>query len=456
MRNSIRPAAHRTRLLAAGTIFAALALMGLSVSPASAAGKPVTSTEEYAFENWECGYPLQIEGAVTSRHRERPNPRGGELPLVVDNVEFAETWTNSAGDSFSISGRALQKDLKITPLGGSRYEVTVQTTGRPQVVVADGSVLARDRGHFTLTYITDLATGAFEFVGVSVNGPHPVFEAGGVCKIVAPFVGTSSAEHQTPRPLGTTDASMGYYEYLPPSYGEAAAGSPLLVAANGYGENGDGSAEGLGALLFGGIPRFIDVGGWPLDRPFVVLSTQHVEQPGGLPGGAACDGVAWSGSCIMQLQHDLGHPPESPCTTPEELHEFIGYAITQYDVDPDRVYVTGLSCGGFGTWEYLSEYGDEQVAAAVPIAGEGRPAWATSGCGLGEVPTWAIHGEFDDVVNPAGSIAPIASLNGCPGVTPESAKLSIYPGLGHEGWDQAYSGSEGDDIYSWMLTYTRN
>ena len=54
------------------------------------------------------------------------------------------------------------------------------------------------------------------------------------------------------------------------------------------------------------------------------------------------------------------------CTTPDEVHDFIAYAVAHYNVDPKRVYVTGLSCGAFGTWEYLAKYGDEQVAAAVP------------------------------------------------------------------------------------------
>lgn len=426
--------------------------MGLSIAPAAAAA-PQSTFEEYAFETWTCGYPMQVEGELTSKFRERANPKGGDVTLVHENLNFEETWTNAAGDSFGVSGHMVSKDLKVTPLGGSLYEITSQTSGQPQVVTANGSVLARDRGLVRFTFTHDLATDSFEFLEARVNGPHPGFNTD-LCKIVAPVVGTASSERHTPRPLGSTAASMGYYEYLPPSYGVAGAGSPLLIVANGYGENGDGSAEGLEALLFTGIPRFIDVGGWPLDRPFVVLSTQHVEQPPGLPG--ACDEVQWSGSCIMQLQHDLGHPPESPCTTPDELRDFIGYATDGYDVDPDRVYVTGLSCGGFGVWEYLAEYGNDQVAAAVPIAGEGRPAWATAGCALGEVPIWAIHGEFDDVVNPAGSIDPITSLNGCPGVTPDHAKLTIYPGLMHDGWDQAYSGSEGDDIYSWMLTYTRN
>src|SRR5689334_6105523 len=125
------------------------------------------------------------------------------------------------------------------------------------------------------------------------------------------------------------------------------------------------------------------------------------------------------------LQHDLGNPtPGSVCFTPDEVHDFISYAIGAYDIDPHRVYLTGLSCGGYGTWEYLSQYGHSQVAAAVPIAGEGRPAWATAGCALGDTPLWAFHGLLDDVVNPAGSIEPIEGLNDT--CAPVDARLTTY------------------------------
>ena len=157
----------------------------------------------------------------------------------------------------------------------------------------------------------------------------------------------------------------------------------------------------------------------------------------------------------MQLQHDRNHASPAFCTTPDEVHDFITYAVAHYNVDPTRVYVTGLSCGAFGVWEYLAKYGDEQVAAAVPIAGDGRPAWATAGCGLGSVPIWAFHGELDDIVDPQGSIEPMTNARRLPGVPADRAKLTVYPDLFHDGWDQAYSGSLGDDIYSWMLGFSK-
>ena len=247
---------------------------------------------------------------------------------------------------------------------------------------------------------------------------------------------------------------MGFYEYLPPSYRATGAKSPLLVALNGYGESGDGTPGALVNLLNTGIPRFIDIGGWPTNRPLVVLALQHVEDPPFDFG--PCDGVEWGGSCSMQLQHDRNHLPSGFCTTPGEVHDFITYALAHYNVDPKRVYVTGLSCGAFGGWEDLAQpSGRSQVAAAVLIAGEGRPAWTTAHCGLSSVPIWAFAGELDDVVNPLGSIDTMTNLQGCPGVTANRAKLTVYPGLYHDGWDQAYSGSLGDDIYTWMLGFSK-
>ena len=130
----------------------------------------------------------------------------------------------------------------------------------------------------------------------------------------------------------------------------------------------------------------------------------------------------------MQLQHDRGNVQPAFCTTPDEVHDFIGYAVAHYNVDPARVYVTGLSCGAFGVWEYLAKYpADRKVAAAVPIAGDGRPGSSADYCALGSTPLWAFHGALDDAVDPHGSIEPMTALAGCPGVPADQAKLTVYP-----------------------------
>jgi predicted peptidase len=95
------------------------------------------------------------------------------------------------------------------------------------------------------------------------------------------------------------------------------------------------------------------------------------------------------------------------------------------------------------------------VAAAIPIAGEGRPAWATAGCNLGSVPLWAFHGELDDVVSPDGSIEPMDNLAACPGVPANQARLTVYPGLTHDGWDFFFNESPAAEIYTWMLGFSR-
>ena len=246
----------------------------------------------------------------------------------------------------------------------------------------------------------------------------------------------------------------GFDEYLPPSYTATGAQSPLLIFFHGYGETGDGTPEAISRLVAAGIPKYINVGGWPTDRPFVVLAPQHVEDPPGFDF-SSCDGAQFGGSCNMQVQHDNGNVQPAFCTTPNEVRDFIDYATTHYNVDPSRVYITGLSCGAFGVWEYLGFYGgDHKVAAAVPIAGEGRPAFATASCSLGDTPIWAFTGLLEDTVDPQGSIVPMTALQDDCGVPAERAKLTVYPDRDHNSWDPAYGGANGDDIYSWMLGFT--
>jgi predicted peptidase len=258
----------------------------------------------------------------------------------------------------------------------------------------------------------------------------------------------------TAHPTGQTDAPLGYYEYLPPGYGDGGP-PPLLIFVHGLGENGDGSAAELDRLLATGIPQSIREDRWPDDRPFVVLAPQHDEPADDAPYAACEEGEAW-GPCVLSLQHELGHPPDgSLCMTPAELDDFLGYAIATYDVDPGRVYLTGLSCGAFASFEYVAVHGAREVAAMVVIAGDGRPAYGAAGCELGQVPIWGFHGDADSQIDEAGTIEPLTRLMDCPSPPQRDVELTVYPGVDHDSWTRTYDGWAGHDIYEWLLGFTR-
>jgi predicted peptidase len=159
----------------------------------------------------------------------------------------------------------------------------------------------------------------------------------------------------------------------------------------------------------------------------------------------------------MFAQSENGHPADaSPCTTPDEVDEFLSYALDSYDIDVNRVYLTGLSCGGYAIYEYLAQFGDADVAAVIPIAADARPAWDAVGCALGETPTWAFIGDVDDVVEPQGTIEPIAALRDCTDPAAAYVELTVYPGVDHASWVATYDLSAGNDIYSWLLELERS
>jgi dienelactone hydrolase len=445
---------HRRRLAALGGLvgLAIASSTTAAVTPAAATGNGPTTTA-YHREDWGCGYRMDVTGTSSDKVQLRTDPRIGTT-YFSDVYNAVERWKTPDGRSFSLSWNGMVKDLQGRRVQGTVYEFTFQRVGQPIVITdSSGQVVSRDRGNLSFTYTVDVADGSFvQALGLKVAGPHPM--AGqDLCVAVRPLTGGDSYRYLTPRPIGSTDSPMGYDEYLPPSYHASGPPSPLLVALNGYGQNGDGTPAGLQVLVDDGIPRFINTGAWPTDRPLVVLAPQHVEQPGF--DGSPCDGVWEFGSCNMMLQDQRGDTQPAICTTADEVHAFISYALTHYNVDPTRVYLTGLSCGGFGAWEYLAKYGGQQVAAAVPVAGEGRPAWARAGCGLSTVPIWGFTSTLDDVVDPQGTITTMTNIQGCPGATPSRARLTVYPELHHEAWNPAYDGQFGDDIYSWMLGFTR-
>lgn len=239
--------------------------------------------------------------------------------------------------------------------------------------------------------------------------------------------GGPSSERMTLRPLGSVKgAPAGFIEYLPPGYGDGKR-RPLLLSFHGAGENGDGSETDLELLSLGAIPELIGNDRWPEQRPFVVLMPQH----------------------------EGGDVPGSLCPDAAEIDAFVRFATAHYEVDRRRVYLTGVSCGAIGVWDYLAAHTNE-VAAAVVIAGDGNNAVAEAHCALARVPIWAFHGDADTVVSVFGSIRPIRRLREeCTDPAPVDLRLTVYRGVGHDSWKATYDLSSGHDVYAWLLRHRR-
>jgi predicted peptidase len=102
----------------------------------------------------------------------------------------------------------------------------------------------------------------------------------------------------------------------------------------------------------------------------------------------------------------------------------------EYPIDQTRIYITGLSMGGFGTWDLLSRY-PNKFAAAIPICGGGSPLSAPQ---IKHIPIWAFHGALDPIVPPQKSREMVLALQeagGIPGYTE-------YPDVEHDSWVHAY------------------
>ena len=196
-----------------------------------------------------------------------------------------------------------------------------------------------------------------------------------------------------------------YLLYLPQGYEQDTSQRwPLLLFLHGSGESGNN----LEQLKKHGPPKLIAQG---RQYPFIVVSPQ-ADRSGG-----------WSSQDVYDLLQDCKH---------------------RYRVDPDRVYLTGLSMGGFGTWDLALKH-PEEFAAIVPICGGGdtTDAWK-----LRNIPIWCFHGGKDStvpIIRSRQMVRAVERYN-------PSVKFTVYPEAGHDSWTVTYSN---DSLYTWLLAQRR-
>jgi predicted peptidase len=202
----------------------------------------------------------------------------------------------------------------------------------------------------------------------------------------------------------TTTARGDFLLFLPKEYGREGKKWPLIMFLHGAGERGND----LEKVKVHGPPKLAAAG---QDFPFIIVSPQ-------VPSGSG-----WS---------------------PDVLNALLDEVIQRLAVDTDRMYLTGLSMGGFGTWGFAAQYPD-RFAAIAPICGGGDPA---SACKLKNTAVWAFHGAKDIVVPLSAQEDMVNALKVCGG----NVRFTVYPEAGHDSWTETYANPE---LYTWLLAHQR-
>ncbi len=209
-------------------------------------------------------------------------------------------------------------------------------------------------------------------------------------------------ERQIARRVG-----LRYLLHLPPGYDTAGeTRRPLILFLHGAGERG----HDLEAIKRHGIPRVVEERD---DFPFIAASPQ------------CPPGERWDTDVLTALLDEIER---------------------EQAIDPDRIYVTGLSMGGFGTWA-LAIATPERFAAVAPICGGGEP-FAAPLIAAARLPVWAFHGARDDVVPPRRTTEMVEALQRAGG----DVRLTVYPEAGHDSWTPTYANPE---LYAWFLARSR-
>ncbi len=203
------------------------------------------------------------------------------------------------------------------------------------------------------------------------------------------------------------DGESKYVVFLPPGY-NGDKEFPVILFLHGSGSTGDDGQK----QVKGGLAKHIrDV---KEKFPFITVFPQAKTKGWGAKGD--------NGKRAMAIL--------------EEVEK-------KYKTDKKRVYLTGLSMGGFGTWSLAAAH-PERWAAIAPICGGGDP---NSAAKFKELPCWCFHGDADPTVKVEKSREMIKALKDAGG----KPKYTEYPGVDHNSWDRAYATAE---LYSWFLKHT--
>lgn len=214
------------------------------------------------------------------------------------------------------------------------------------------------------------------------------------------------------------------YRILQPARIQAGQKYPLVLFLHGAGERGNDNTK----PLIHGVKSFATAEFLEKYPCYVVLPQ--------CPENTKWADIDWAVEKVIF--------PERESETAQLVMQCLDGIEKEFPIDRDREYVTGLSMGGFGTWDAIVRH-PRRFAAAVPVCGGVNLSQAPL---IAHVPIWAFHGAKDQVVKVERSREIVAALNAAGG----QPKYVEYPDVGHDSWNGAYKDR---DLYEWLFAQRR-
>jgi predicted peptidase len=225
----------------------------------------------------------------------------------------------------------------------------------------------------------------------------------------------------------TSSSVIAYYESVPADYNSNSNKYPIVIFLHGIGERGPNTTDkniledNIYKVAKLGPPMYVKNG---TKFPFILISPQLKSNYG-----------SWSSSYVMEV---------------------INHVKTYLRVDERRIYITGLSLGGGGTW-VTAQDNPKLFAAVVPVCGGYNSPSKAINIAKENLPVWASHGSVDKIVSMSKTVNMVNAINGCTPKPSPLAKLTIYSGVAHNAWSYAYRTDHSlhtPNVYEWMMSFT--
>jgi predicted peptidase len=211
------------------------------------------------------------------------------------------------------------------------------------------------------------------------------------------------------------------YRLMTPANYDAKQKYPLVLFFHGSGERGDDNT----AQLVHGMKDFAS-------------DENRAKYPCFVMAPQCPTGKKW---CEVDWSAETHKTPAEPSDPMRLTLEAIANLEKHFNIDTQRLYVTGLSMGGYGTWDLISRK-PNMFAAAIPICGGGDETEAAK---LTKIPIWVFHGDKDGAVKVERSRNMIKAIEAAGG----KPKYTEYPGVDHDSWTRTYADP---NVFEWLFS----